>query len=296
MFPIYRSIKQRKTPTRSALLCGIACVSLFLGACDITGSAYKNGPIPPPSSNDEKMADEVSRMESTAPAPSPAPRVQSSNLNPKNLFAKNLRSDSDRLDRLERALQDLRNEFDSVKPSVRRLMAIEADIQNLVGELRRLSEEPELAANNSPARQRAPASQPQVMRPAPVITPKAAKPKPSVQRKAPPPVSEGTTVYDVRIGEHPGKTRIVLDTNAKASFSVDVDNDEKIMVIDLPNAGWSAAMSKNLSSKTLRSYRVEESGNGNLLIFQLKKSVEIASQEEIPGTGGAGRRIVIDLR
>jgi len=249
---------------------------------------------------DEKMTNEVSRMEGGTKntARKNAPRIQTSNLNPKNLFGKSLRSDSDRLDRLERAMQDLRNEFDNVKPSVKRLMAIEADIQSLVGELRRLAEEPSLASNRTAARQLTPAPKPQVMNASPVITPMAAKPKPkaAVQRKAPPPASQGTTVYDVRVGEHPGKTRIVLDTNTKASFSIDVDNNEKIMVVDLPNAKWTAAASKNLSSKTLSSYRVEEAGEGNLLIFQLKKSAEILSQKEIPGTAGSGRRIVIDLK
>jgi len=294
-----RSKKTVKNASRFALLSGIACATLYLGACDITGDSYKNGPVQLPSSKNDKMTDEVSRME--APKSSPQirdiPTQNSSNLNPKNLFGKNLRSDGDRLDRLERAMQDLRSEFDNVKPSIKRLMAIEADIQGLVGELKRLADEPSssFGANQS-KRSITPAPMPDVMGANQMITPKSAAPKKSIKRKAPPPTSGGTAVYDLRIGEHPGKTRLVLDTNAKTSFSIDIDNNEKIMVVDLPEAKWTASKSKNLGSKTVGSYRVESSETGSLLILQLKKNAEVLSQSEIPGTGGAGRRIVIDLK
>lgn len=294
MFSINLSNKSLKSLTRSALLGGIACVTLYLGACDLTGATYKNGPVKLPSSKNEQMTDEVSRLESNQSDVMAAPVApvtqQQSGLNPKNLFGKNLKSDAQRLDRLERAMQDLRSEFDSVKPSINRLMAIEADIQDLVGELQRLSNQPKITANQN-AMAAPTGNVPPVMKPA--TTPKAAKP---VQTKQPPPVTDGkANVYDVRVGEHPGKTRIVLDTNAKTSFSIDIDNNEKIMVVDLPTAQWSAATSKTLNSKTLGSYRVEDSENGSLLIFQLKKNAQVLSQSEIPGAGGKGQRIVIDL-
>jgi len=294
-----RSKNTLKNASRFALLSGIACATLYLGACDITGDSYKNGPVKLPSSKNDKMVDEVSRMEGpkTAPQARNVPTQTSSNLNPKNLFGRNLRSDGDRLDRLERAMQDLRNEFDNVQPSIKRLMAIEADIQNLVGELQRLSDEPSSSFGATQGkRNMTPAQIPDVMNAKPVITPKSAAPKKAMSRKTPPPISGGPAVYDVRVGEHPGKTRLVLDTNAKTSFSIDIDNNEKIMVVDLPGAKWTAAQSKNLGSKTFGSYRVETSDTGSLLILQLKKNAEVISQSEIPGTGGAGRRIVIDLR
>jgi N-acetylmuramoyl-L-alanine amidase len=221
--------------------------------------------------------------------------------NPKNIFGKNLRTDGERLDRLERALQDLRNEFDSVRPSVIRLVAVERDIQSLISELKKLSQEPGVRTS---LQQAAPTSQPQIiasnnipMPSQPVATPKrTTQTNKTYQNKTPPPVSNGqASVFDVRVGEHPGRTRIVLDTNAKTDFNVDIDNSERIMVIDLPSANWTAAMARSFGkSPIISSYKVEPSGNGHLLIFQLKAPANLASKSDIGGPNG-GRRIVLDI-
>ena len=221
--------------------------------------------------------------------------------NPKNIFGKNLRTDGERLDRLERALQDLRNEFDSVRPSVTRLVAVERDIQSLISELKKLAQEPGVRQSMQSIPQ---TSHPQIIASnnapipiQPVATPKrTATNKTTYQNKTPPPVSNGqASVFDVRVGEHPGRTRIVLDTNAKTDFNVDIDNSEHIMVVDLPTADWTAAMSRSFSkSPLISSYKVEASGNGHLLIFQLKGTTSLASKSDIGGPNG-GRRIVLDI-
>lgn len=297
MFPFYDVIKQTPTLTRTTILCSVACVSVLLGGCDVTGADWKNGPVKISEVQKRKAeaesgaSEEISRLEKPSPVSAPVQDANTSlprKLNPKNLFGSNLRSDTDRIDRLERAMQNMRNDFDLVEPSIKRLMAIEADIQNLVGELRKLSNET-MEANKAQA----------MPIPLAASKPPSAKPKAApkaMQTKVPPPVSGSPEVYDVRIGVHADKTRIVLDTNAKTSFSVDIDNDENIMVVDLPNTKWSAATSKNLGSKIVSSYRVEQSGDGTLLIFALKRSADILAQSEIAGARGAGRRIVIDLR
>jgi hypothetical protein len=59
-------------------------------------------------------------------------------LSGKRLFADTLRDDEARLKRLEDAVQAMRDEFDSIKPSINRLMAVESDIQELVGQLNTL--------------------------------------------------------------------------------------------------------------------------------------------------------------
>ncbi len=235
----------------------------------------------------------------------PPKKITRSNLNPKNMFGVDLRSDEERLDRLERAVQKMRHEFDTVTPSIRRLMAVEGDIQELIVELQKLSADPSIATpapRQHPTRQKS-ARTPQVtsmlqsLRPIPTGKMKAvAKPRKTNQTKTAPAVQNGrANIYDIRIGEHPGKTRIVLDVNTKTSFKTDLDNAEKIMIVDIPKAEWSAATSKNFGkSSFISSYKVESSDGGQLLIFQLKRSARISYQSDIGGQNGS-RRIVIDL-
>ena len=217
--------------------------------------------------------------------------------NNKNLFGKSLKTDDERLNRLERSVQSLRNDFDTVQPSIRRLMSIESDIQELIGELKQLSDEPTMASGNS--------FQPNIpVAPAPVyrepyIAPaKKVRSAPSSYMKKSAPAYNGgnATIFDVRTGEHPGKTRIVLDSNAKTSYSVDIDNNENIMVVDLPSANWGASTSKSFpKSSIISSYSVENSGSGSLLVLQLKRNARVTYQKSLPSNSGAGQRIVMDV-
>src|SRR5262245_20273637 len=55
------------------------------------------------------------------------------------LFAEPVSDEDARFRRLEDAVQALRNDFDTVTPSIVRLVAIEGDINNLVGQLETLT-------------------------------------------------------------------------------------------------------------------------------------------------------------
>lgn len=268
----------------------------------------------------EEMADATSHMQPAAEAPRVIPAAPRQQLNPKNLFGKSLRSDDERLDRLERAVQDMRNEFNNVEPSIRRLMAIEGDIQNLIAELQELSEDPSMAkplrpqpvAEPMPLTPKQPTKtvpKPIKTRPAPTasvepvaIVPVTAPTAAAAPTTAPaqtfsrPDPNGNTGVYSVRVGEHPGKTRIVLDVGTKQTFRTDIDNNEKIMIVELPDAQWSAAKSQNFGkSPFISSYKVEETGDGHMMIFQLKNKAKIGYEAEIGSVNGQGRRIVIDL-
>lgn len=310
---LLRTLYLRKTSTRSLYLRGCAVASaVFLTGCGLDSMTIPRFPSSPDDTritNEQggtRLLNETSRVAQDAnAAPPPPPPAQSqsapppqprnipqaqpnnSGLNPKNLFGESLRSEEERIDRLERAMQDLRNDFDSVRPAIRRLMAVESDMQSLLTELRKLNNNP-AAFNRAPQRQAAPAPRRAQAR---------STPKRPLQTKTPPPVTNGmATIFDVRVGDHSNKTRLVLDSNAKAGFTVDIDNNERIMIVELSNAKWGTANSGNLRSKLLKSYRVENSGDNPLVVFQLSRSAQILSQSEIGGANGTGRRIVIDLR
>jgi len=215
-------------------------------------------------------------------------------MNTNNLFSQNLRGDDARLDRLERAVQDMRNDFDTVRPSIDRLISIEQDIQDLIGQLETLTvAEPFPApAMAAPQALQEPQTTNNIMPNAQKIT------APKQEIITTPPVAGGVaSVYNVRVGTHPGKARIVLDANTKTPFTADLDNNEKILVIDLPNANWTAAISKSINNPVIASYKVEakENGAGSMMIIQLKKNTSIAYQDSLKALSGSGQRLVIDL-
>ena len=216
-------------------------------------------------------------------------------LNPAHLFDEPLNDPEQRISRLETAVQSLRNDFDSVSPSIKRLSGLENEIQDLISQLEKLVQQKQAAPAPATAYQPPMALQPEEMDEEPIQS-AAPPPAPQAAAKPAPSAAGGNAqVYDVRVGEHPGKTRLVLDMSAKASFSADVDNAEKILVVDLPEAGWTAAQSKSFSSSPiLASYRVEPSSTGgHLMIVTLKTTANIVYKSGMED--GGHFKIVIDL-
>lgn len=155
-----------------------------------------------------------------------------------------------------------------------------------------------------------PAPPPEPVSTPPPITPAATQTGPPLEAQPPPQPSETKeaikpavadrpSVTDLRVGDHPDKVRLVLDLTANAAYTADIDNEEHILVIELPEAGWGAAAEKTFnSSPLLKSYKVEANGDGkgSMLIVQLRKASGIVSQQKLDGEEGEPPRIVIDLK
>lgn len=242
--------------------------------------------------------------------------------NPKNMFGEEIEADAQRLDRLERMLQTLRNDFDTVSPSLKRLMVLEGDLQTLISELQDITifqqshtdriealenkfgqqqevydNIPALLSADQPIAE----SQEQLAQKVANTDQKATMPQKAYDKKQAPSKSEGVIVYDVRVGEHKHKTRIVLDVNAKTPFNVSLDNSEKILLIELPDVLWQAkstqSFAKSLFLKNFAVNRIQQSGNkGFLIAFELKRDASIAYNKMFPAISSPGaQRIVIDL-
>ena len=266
----------------------------------------------PPGTNIRPPATGTTGLENTSeglPALQP-PR----GVNNVQLFEKELRDPDERLDRLENAVQELRNHFDSLSPSVVRLVAIEKDIQNLIGQLEILVEEdsgqnqtqspPQMMTAPSAAPPPLANSEPLPLRnelpPAEALASPPAAPSTLPPETMSPPVAPSEAeVFGLRVGEHPAKTRIVLDVSKKVSYGLDLDTEEKILVVELPETGWGAPETKTFGkdSPLLSSYKASPSngGKGTLLILQLKKDARLLSESIIKAEQGNGARIVIDL-
>lgn len=79
------------------------------------------------------------------------PQLQAKGINYEQLFTERISDENKRFDRVENAVLDLRRDFEAVLPAVMRLVAVEGDIQNLVGQLETLLQNEPLPAEPLPA-------------------------------------------------------------------------------------------------------------------------------------------------
>ncbi len=111
-------------------------------------------------------------------------------------------------------------------------------------------------------------------------------------------VSEGPSVQAIRFGEHSGTTRIVMEVTGKPSYRKDLDNDEKLLVIELPGTAWKAAAKQFFATNpTVASYTTQTLDTGGTrLILQLKDATKVVYETTLAAEGTAPRRIVLDLK
>lgn len=194
-------------------------------------------------------------------------------------------STDERLDSLEDSVASLRSEFDTLLPAIREL--IEA------GKAARIS-----VASGTPAPS-VPVAAPKATTPPATLSPAASKTPPVVApTPAPAASTEGSNVTGVRIGIHPDRTRIVLDLSGPARFQTDLDNMEKILLVDLPETLWKASGTQTAPGKSLLSSWSTQSaheGKGSTAVFQLTGPVKILSTSALHPEGKSGHRIVIDI-
>lgn len=230
-------------------------------------------------------------------------------VNVDQLFADDIQDPIQRIKRVENAVKDLRHDFDAVMPSIVRLVAVEDDMQQLVTQLQTLlrnepptANTPAMPAMNAPAslqgtqtagaeRSGSPAHYSQA---ATHATNKASTYQSGGQAHN---GGSGIIVKDLRVGEHPGKTRLVLDVNKATAYRYDVDNSENLLVVSLPQTKWQGTMQKTLrGSPMIASYSVQETGDGGSnLIIQLKKPAKVVYDDTLKPNGTPYYRIVLDV-
>lgn len=372
-----RTLKGVTATRRHIHLLRVGFLLLFSGialsACSFGDD--KRGKAAGPSSGVERISAPV---QPSAPTPMDTFRTlaPAEGMKFTRLFAEPLDEPDTRFKRLEDAVQDLRNDFDTVVPSMVRLIAIEKDMKELVRQLQSLTEGPAAAppepVEPMPLPEAMPPSQvpPQVI-PAPgaahnaqqnpempgedvaggtetaetnragskasssLVTPEAApkgelppegaasppsapkapavdwQPQDSMRARdaqplslapqtsapapaaAPPPsVPAAGSVRGVRVGDHPDKTRVVLDLTAKAGFTASLSKGGKTLVIDIPGMDWSAVRPFEADSAALvAGWRAE----GSRLTLDLLYPSTIKQQQMLAPNGSPFHRLVVDL-
>jgi hypothetical protein len=228
-------------------------------------------------------------------------------LNFETYFEGNIGTPNERINRVERALTAVQQDMRRLAPPIRRLITIERDIQALISQLAALSQAPPTDAFGAPIQAQAPmqvASSNAIQSSPPVRTAATVSSMPSsTGGKIVPNPAAGAVVNDIRIGEHKDKTRLVIDVSAAATYSYDLDNTENLLVIELPNTGWSGPMKwasdeqpRRKKSPLLASYTVVPSSqNGHRVIVQLKQNAKVSYESAYKANGNPNYRIVIDL-
>jgi len=103
-------------------------------------------------------------------------------------------------------------------------------------------------------------------------------------------------VRALRTGEHPGKTRLVLDLTGESKYRADIDNEENLLLIELSDAGWSAASQKLMNHPLIKGYSTQAAPNGGtILALELKKPVKILGSSALKPNAQYGNRIYLDI-
>ena len=102
---------------------------------------------------------------------------------------------------------------------------------------------------------------------------------------------------DVRIGQHPDKTRFVLELSDVPQFDIFTLADPYRVVIDLPDLDWSQAKHKRLDRKGLvKSLRYGNYRPGvSRIVLDLAGPGEVVSAFVLPPDGQNRHRLVVDI-
>ncbi len=248
-------------------------------------------------------------------------------VNVDQLFSQNIRDTDKRFDRLESVVLDFRREYESVKPEIIRLVAIEKDMQQLISllnnEVGLPPASPEFAnLNNDPIENapvpdvqeqnmitnenidiaEAPSPPPPPTPPPspPVVTPQLTTPQPPTVITPPATTNGKVTINNFRFGAHPDYVRLVIDATQKTPYSIDLDSSGEILTILLPSSSWSGSETKSYggSSDLIDSYRAQEDpqSNGTIVYVSFKKPVTLKNQGTLASDSAPKFRIYIDVK
>lgn len=107
---------------------------------------------------------------------------------------------------------------------------------------------------------------------------------------------KGGVVASVRFGEHPGKTRMVLDLTTRVEFSHQLSDENRILAIQIPGVAWDAGLeAKILQHPLIVGYRAQSDENGTRLSLKLKKPGRVIWSAALRPDHGKGDRLVFDL-
>ena len=336
-------------PMRKFLVCcALLLTSLAAAGCDVSSSTPKtsatNSPrveklktnftaeeareLAAPASDTPGLSVDKSAAQSAA---ANGFETEAKGIVTRRLFDTAAGSDDERFERLEAAVQALRDDYDTTAPAVNRLMAIEQEIQGLVEQLQvlvdgdatpaDLSGIPPVspsALNDAPITGTSTNLPPVAVPPvpaAPAITPPvtsapaAPVPAPQAPVETPPPAAavpapqaaapatSGASLVAARVADHNTTTRIVFETTGNIPYTADVD-PEQILIVSFASGSATGNLSgASMKSSLVKSIDVTPQSNGGMIVaMPLSKNTKIVGQGVLkPDGANKNYRVYIDL-
>ncbi|MAS86492.1 MAG: hypothetical protein CMH30_00735 [Micavibrio sp.] len=179
--------------------------------------------------------------------------------NNKTLFIEDISNNNERFTRLENAVQNFRNEFDEMRPSLNRLINIEKDIGELVTQLKTLTEAP---ASTQTVQQNAEQT--------PVENTAQNKPL-DIKPQTIAPAKSGS-LKDIRLSVSNSSMRVVFDASEKLQNTALFDSQENLVTIETNGAPVSPSMLQQIKkSSAVSDASVTAQDGKNIIAIQLKK-------------------------
>lgn len=204
----------------------------------------------------------------------------------------------ERLEKLEKSVEDMRHDMSMMIPALTRLAEAQADTQALLAQ----QSQPQAGGGDAsslefPVQAATPGAPVEISTSLSSENVSERDNVADMRIASLPQAASSGTVRQLRFGEHPDKTRIVLDTSDNVAFRYDLDNKEHILVIELPGMGWgTVAQTSVQNSMLVQSYQASSDGQGGTrLAIQLKEDAQVMWAQPIPSVGGKDPRIVIDI-
>ena len=120
-----------------------------------------------------------------------------------------------------------------------------------------------------------------------------------VSKSVPKPVERVTAtsrVSDVRIGQHPGKTRIVIDVSDKTKFQTSFKDGDRTLVVNIPSTSWDTENEANVAGESVvKGYSSVTSTSGAVVNIALNAPGKLAYKKALGPSSGRGHRIVLDI-
>lgn len=110
--------------------------------------------------------------------------------------------------------------------------------------------------------------------------------------------AEPAVVKKLRMGEHARYTRIVLDLDRQAHASMSVDKQARMVLVDLPDAGWGMEEKWFSDSSPLVAAWLAKprEGGGTRLVVRLREEARIVHEEFLPAGDYPWHRIIFDIQ
>lgn len=212
-------------------------------------------------------------------------------------------SSEDRLARLEQAVASLRTDYETIMPAFAQLNVTNTRVQALLDQI-----EAERTGAPVPVREsKVPVTTTTVTKitssPSDTLKVVETETVKTVINPVPDaaPVAVATSqgkVQAVRVGEHPGKTRVVVDLAGAGRIapSYDLDNAEHLLVIDLPGvSAQDVAASLPKASGIVAGMTTSETASGSNLVIQLSKNAKVLLKEYVKAEGKQPAKLVFDI-